>query len=116
MFRGGGGTDTFELGVTPSRKSLSLNGVAGVSNSTANQAIYQGSAYDYLRLTDGREIYFQGFERLKFSDGSIHELAVRPFDPAFGEQWNLHVTDVPSAWRFTQGSTDVLWSRSIRES
>jgi len=107
VFRGGGGTDTFELGVTQSQIA-SLNGVAGVSNSTANQAIYQGSAYDYLRLTDGREIYFQGFERLKFSDGSVHELAVRPFDPAFGEQWNLHVTDVPSAWRFTQGSSEVL--------
>ncbi len=107
VFRGGGGTDTLQLGFAAS-EILSVNGAAGFNYSTANQAIYQGSAYDFMRLTGGREIYFQGFERVQFADGSIHELAVRPFDPAFGSQWNLHITDVPSAWRFTQGSTDVL--------
>src|SRR5262249_46188123 len=36
------------------------------------------------------------------------ELQVTPNDPFFNEQWDLAVTDVPDAWRFTTGSSSVL--------
>ena len=108
VVRGGGGTDTLSLNANFS-EIVSLNGMNPVfSANTSNQAIYKGSAYDYMRLSNGAEIYFQGIERLQFADGSVKELVTRPNDPAYTSQWNLHVTDVPSAWRFTTGSSNVL--------
>src|SRR5207253_308973 len=77
------------------------------ANSIVSQAIYRGTAFDYLRLTDDREIYFQGIDVLKFTDRNV-VLDVVPTDPLFKQQWNLLATDVPDAWRFTTGSNDVL--------
>ena len=112
IYDGGGGTDTLHLDVSPS-EVVSLDGLAldqydPSPGSTINQAIYHGSAYDYVRLDDGREIYFQGIERLQFPDGTVKELQVHPNDPSFAQQWNLAVTDVPDAWRFTTGSPNVV--------
>ena len=108
---GGGGTDVLDLGV-PSSSIASINGLRFSefvqSPTTYEQAIYRGSVYDYAQLTDGREIYFQGIERLRLAGGGEYELAVHPNDPSFPSQWNLHVTDVPSAWRFGTGSNDVM--------
>jgi hypothetical protein len=110
---GRGGTDTLDLSGVSQSDVTSINGLSlssfnPLSGSTTNQAIFGGTAFDYLTLSDGREIYFQGIENLSFSDGSTFELAVHPNDTFFDDQWNLHVSDVPSAWRFTQGSSDVL--------
>ena len=106
-----GGTDTLNLtGIS----SSNVTGINGVSLSSfdpfvsTDQAIFQGTAFDYLTLADGREIYFQGIENLQFSDNQSIELQIRTNDPYFKDQWNLHVSDVGSAWRFTQGSDDVL--------
>jgi hypothetical protein len=111
VFVGRGGTDTLDLGNLARASIEQINGTKpnlyNPLNSIANQAIFRGTAFDYLTLTDGREIYFQGIETLKFADGSL-SLQVKPNDPNFGQQWNLHVTDVGSAWRFTQGATNVL--------
>ena len=122
IFLGRGGTDILDLGAAGiSRANIaSINGLSlsafaplsGVllSQLTASQAIYGGTAFDYLTLADGREIYFQGIEFLHFADvvGSTLELEVHPNDTYFGSQWNLAVADVPSAWRFTQGASNVL--------
>ncbi|MFB2934685.1 S8 family serine peptidase [Aerosakkonemataceae cyanobacterium BLCC-F154] len=109
---GRGGTDTLNLNVLPTNvtsiNGLNLSAFNPLSGSTNNQAIFGGTAFDYLTLADGREIYFQGIEYLKFADNSQLELQVRPNDLSFSEQWNSFVTDVPSAWRFTQGSNKVL--------
>lgn len=110
---GRGGTDTLLLSDISSTDIMSLNGLSltsfdPLSGSTASQAIFSGTAFDYLTLDDGREIYFQGIEYLKFSDGSTFELQVTPNDTYFDSQWNLAVSDVSSAWRFTQGESDVL--------
>ena len=110
---GRGGTDTLDLSGVSQSDVTSINGLSlssfdPLSGSTTNQAIFGGTAFDYLTLSDGREIYFQGIENLSFSDGSTLELAVHPNDTFFDGQWNLHVSDVPSAWRFTQGAADVL--------
>ncbi len=69
--------------------------------------IFDGTTFDYLRLQSGREIYFQGIEILQFLDRSL-ELQVRTNDPGFKDQWNLQMSDVASAWRFTQGDPKVL--------
>lgn len=123
IFLGRGGTDILDLGAAGIYRAnvTSINGLAlsafeplsGVplSQLTANQAIYGGTAFDYITLADGREIYFQGIEFLHFADQSAQkslELQVHPNDTYFGSQWNLAVSDVPSAWRFTQGASNVL--------
>ena len=112
IFLGRGGADTLNLGTTRSSitsiNGLSLSTFNPLSGSTANQAIYGGTVFDYITLTDGREIYFQGIEYLQFADGTSLELQVHPNDTFFSDQWNLSVSDVTSAWRFTQGSSDVL--------
>jgi len=63
--------------------------------------------FDQLVLADGTEIYFEGIDRLTFADG-IQDLCNNPDDPLFEEQFNLHMIGVHNAWRFTQGSDDVL--------
>ncbi len=113
VFLGRGGTDTLNLSGVARSSITSINGISlasfnPLSGSTANQAIFRGTAFDYLNLSDGREIYFQGIENLRFSDNSTLQLQVRPNDTHFGSQWNLHVSDVDSAWRFTRGASNVL--------
>lgn len=112
VYLGRGGTDTLNLGIARSSvasiNGLSLTSFNPLTNSTWNQAFFGGTSFDYISLTDGREIYFQGIENLRFSDGSTMELQVRPNDTSYGQQWNLHVSDVSSAWRFTRGSSNVL--------
>jgi hypothetical protein len=114
VFVGRGGTDTLNLLGIPRSSVTSINGIGLTSfnplSSTANQAIFRGTAFDYLTLADGREIYFQGIENLSFRDEPSLALQVRTNDTYFPAQWNLHVSDVDSAWRFTQGASDVLLS------
>ncbi|MBW3599122.1 MAG: S8 family serine peptidase [Planctomycetes bacterium] len=119
IVHGAGGTDTLSFNLNPSSVA-SINGMSlsSFSPTAGGQAIYQGSAVDYVRLTDGREIYFTGIEKLQFSyyttltkypyfsyfATQTVNLAVQPNDDRFDDQWNLHVTDTPNAWRFTKGS------------
>ncbi|MBW4639295.1 MAG: S8 family serine peptidase [Gloeocapsa sp. UFS-A4-WI-NPMV-4B04] len=110
---GRGGTDTLNLSGISRSNITSINGISltafnPLSGSTANQAIFRGTAFDYMTLSDGREIYLQGIENLRFSDTSTTQLQVRTNDTFFGSQWNLHTSDVDSAWRFTQGASSVL--------
>jgi serine protease len=113
VFLGRGGTDTLNLsGISPANiksiNGLDLSAFNPLSGSTANQAIFKGTAFDYINLADGREIYFQGIENLTFADNSTLKLQVQPNDLYFRSQWNLHVSDVDSAWRFTQGTNNIL--------
>lgn len=108
---GSGGTDTLSFFVNPAAVT-SFNGAALASvtpnSMVSSQAIYDGTTFDYLQLSDGSEIYLQGIERLSFNNGSVTELQTRPNDPLFADQWNMTIGDVPDAWRFTRGSNDVL--------
>lgn len=115
IFLGRGGTDAIDFSLSNINRSnitsingLSLSAFNPLSGSTTNQAIYGGTAFDYIKLSDGREIYFQGIESLRFADGTTFSLQVRPNDSFFNYQWNLAVSDVPSAWRFTTGASNVL--------
>lgn len=113
VFLGRGGTDTLSLSGIAKSDVTSINGMAlsafdPLSGSTANQAIFKGTAFDYLTLADGGEIYFQGIENIEFTDGSTLPLQIRPNDEYFDYQWNLHISDVEGAWRFTRGANNVL--------
>jgi serine protease len=115
VFLGRGSTDVLNLAAAgisrtnvTSINGLNLNAFNPLFGSTTNQAIYGGTAFDYITLGDGREIYFQGIEYLQFADGTSLELQVRPNDTFFSDQWNLSVSDVTSAWRYTQGASNVL--------
>ncbi|XHX76385.1 MAG: S8 family serine peptidase [Stenomitos frigidus ULC029] len=112
VIQGRGGTDTLNLGIGQSQvtgiNGLSLTSFNPSTNSTWSQATFRGTAFDYVTLTDGREIYMQGIENLRFNDGSTLELQVHPDDTFYNQQWNLNVSDVSSAWRFTRGSSNVL--------
>jgi len=63
--------------------------------------------FDSLLLSNGSQVLFEGLDSVQFSDGWL-DLSIDPNDPKFGEQWNLHMMGVHNAWRFTQGSADVL--------
>ncbi|MBD2609373.1 S8 family serine peptidase [Scytonema hofmannii FACHB-248] len=62
--------------------------------------------YDAITLSDGSEILFQGIGRIQFQDETVN-LSVTPNDRLFDQQWNLHITGVNDAWRFTQGNDRV---------
>ncbi|MEB3830812.1 S8 family serine peptidase, partial [Phormidium sp. CCY1219] len=99
VFIGAGGTDTLNLsGIRSSDVTFNAN----------NRAVFGGTTFDWLRVNStGQEIYFQGYERVQFSNGTVN-LGVTPNDPLFSQQWNLRMMDVPGAWRFTTGSSNVL--------
>jgi len=63
--------------------------------------------FDALTLNNGKEILFEGIERIRFADQTL-DLSVTPNDPLFNQQWNLHMIGVHHAWRFTTGSSNVL--------
>jgi serine protease len=111
VFVGRGGTDTLSLGLDRS-SIISINGIDLANydpfNSTSKQAIFRGTAFDFLTLTNGNEIYFQGIEKLEFISREKLELQVSANDTHFYRQWNLRVSNVESAWRFSRGSQDVL--------
>ena len=52
-------------------------------------------------------ILFEGIDTILLADGTIN-LSKIPNDPYFNHQWNLHMTGVHNAWRFTQGSDQVM--------
>ncbi len=113
VYLGRGGTDILNLGVSRSEVvGFNGNSLTGYNPlySTYSQALFGGTSFDFISLADGREIYVQGIEQLQFSDGTSFNLSVSTNDTAFGQQWNLHVSDVDSAWRFTRGSSGVLLS------
>ncbi len=99
VFIGRGGSDTLDFaGIHSSNITFDPN----------RRAVFGGTTYDWLRINStGQEIYFQGYETLRFADGT-RSLGVTPNDPLFNQQWNLRMTDVPGAWRFTTGSSNVL--------
>ncbi|MDX2231479.1 MAG: S8 family serine peptidase [Leptolyngbyaceae cyanobacterium bins.349] len=93
------------------RNSVRADGTGGVRYNPGNG----DRLFDQLLLNDGREILLEGIERILFKDsGSFGSnlinagLTVNPTDPLFSQQWNLHMTGVHTAWRFTQGSNRVL--------
>lgn len=98
------------------RDLLNLSGIASTSVTTNLADNLKGGVvynagngnrlYDAITLSDGSEILFQGIETIQFKDKTV-DLSVTPNDPDFNKQWNLHMTGVHNAWRFTQGNNQV---------
>ncbi|MEG3976391.1 pre-peptidase C-terminal domain-containing protein [Microcoleus sp. herbarium8] len=99
VFIGRGGNDTLAFsGINSSNVTFDPN----------RRTVFGGTTFDWLRINStGQEIYFQGYDRLQFSNTTMN-LGVTPNDPLFPQQWNLQMMDVPGAWRFTTGSDNVI--------
>ena len=66
-------------------------------------------AFDAMSLSSGHQILMEGIDGIWFQEGYYSfNSDVLPNDPLFDQQWNLHMMGVHNAWRFTQGSDDVL--------
>ncbi len=63
--------------------------------------------FDSIQFSNGTQMLFEGIDRIRFAEGIVN-LAVTPNDPLFSQQWNLHMMGVHNAWRFTQGSSQVM--------
>ncbi|MBD2578863.1 S8 family serine peptidase [Oscillatoria sp. FACHB-1406] len=100
VFIGHGGSDILDL------SSFNLSNVTFDQN---RRAVFGGTTFDWMRINStGQEVYFQGYEQLKFANNQVFNLGVTPNDPLFSQQWNLKMMDVPGAWRFTTGSSQIL--------
>ena len=102
---GSGARDLLNLSQITST-SVTTNYADNLKNGVIYNAGNGNRLYDAITLSDGREILFQGIETIQFQD-KIVNLSVTPNDPLFNQQWDLHITGVNNAWRFTQGNNQV---------
>jgi serine protease len=90
---------------------LSTSVTLNLANTTGSGVFYNPGngtrVFDSILLSDGRQILFEGVDRIHFSDRCI-DLAITPNDPLFSQQWNLGMMNVQNAWRFTTGSNQVM--------
>lgn len=101
-----GGRDLIDLSQflsTSAAFNYADNGSGGVVYNLGNG----NRIFDALTLNDGSEILFEGIEAIKFADTTIN-LSITTNDPEFNNQSNLHMMGVHNAWRFTQGSDNVM--------
>lgn len=131
VFSGNGNVD-FGNG---SRDTLNFR-TAGISSNQVNfnWAIATGGGvaynpgngnrmFDAITLNNGGKILFEGIERIEFTDTTIDlttynvgvtntgvgiKGTIVPNDEKFNQQWNLHMTGVHNAWRFTSGTSNIL--------
>ncbi|PAX52193.1 S8 family serine peptidase [Brunnivagina elsteri] len=76
--------------------------------------------FDAIILNDGKQVLFESIEQILFADttydltvanpgiGIGTQATVTTNDTNFSQQWDLHITGVHNAWRFTTGSAGVL--------
>ncbi|MUL34924.1 S8 family serine peptidase [Gloeocapsopsis dulcis] len=103
---GSGALDTLNLtniSSTTARLNLANASGGGVVYNPGNGA----RVFDAITLNNGNQILFEGIDRIRFADRTINRF-VRPNDPLFNQQWNLHMMGVHNAWNFTKGSTNVM--------
>jgi hypothetical protein len=103
---GSGTLDTLNLAnisSTTARLNLANPNGGGVVYNPGNGA----RVFDAITLNNGNQILFEGIDRISFTDRTINRF-VRPNDPLFNQQWNLHMMGVHNAWQFTKGSANVL--------
>jgi serine protease len=90
---------------------LSTSVTLNLANTSGSGVFYNPGngtrVFDSILLSDGRQILFEGIDRIHFSDRCI-DLAITPNDPLFAQQWNLGMMNVQNAWRFTTGSNQVM--------
>lgn len=120
---GGGSRDTLDLKTAGLNwNQLTFNWATSSGGGVAYNPGNGNRIFDSISISDGGQIYFEGIERIEFADGAIDlsyfDIAftntglgikgnVITNDERFNQQWNLHMTGVHNAWRFTTGSTSV---------
>ncbi|MEA5572096.1 S8 family serine peptidase [Calothrix sp. UHCC 0171] len=129
-FFSGNGNINFGTG---GRDVLDLKTIAGIPSSQANFSWANATGggvvenpgngnrlFDAITFNDGNRILFEGIEQIVFADitydltianpniGLGSAATVTTNDEKFSQQWNLHMTGVHNAWRFTTGSAGVL--------
>lgn len=95
--------------------NISVNAVSqlNLATATGGGVLYNTGngmrVFDAMSLSNGQQILMEGLDGIQFLEGyySLNS-GILPNDPLFQEQWNLHMMGVHSAWRFTQGSSEVL--------
>lgn len=116
VFSGNGNVDFgYGYGDVLNLSNLSINNVVGWNpvEATGGGVIYNPGngdrAFDAMSLSSGHQILMEGLDGIWFQEGyySLNS-DVLPNDPLFDQQWNLHMMGVHNAWRFTQGSDDIL--------
>ena len=102
-----GQMDTLDLSDYASN-TVGINLARNNSNSGVVYNLGDGArVFDAITFANGSQILFENIEQVKFADTTLN-LSNIPNDPLFNEQWNLHMTGVHNAWRFTQGNDNVL--------
>jgi|GEM_PF-914466 len=116
VFSGNGNVDFgYGYGDVLNLSNLSINNVVGWNpvEAAGGGVIYNPGngdrAFDAMSLSSGHQILMEGLDGIWFQEGYYSfNSDVLPNDPLFDQQWNLHMMGVHNAWRFTQGSDDVL--------
>jgi len=103
---GKGGRDVIDLS-----SALSSSVTFNLATATRGGVIFNpgngAQVFDAISFSNGSQILFEGIDQVRFADGILN-LSITPNDPGFSQQWNLHMMDVQSAWRFTTGSSNIL--------
>lgn len=86
---------------------VSLNLANATTGGVVDNAGNGNRLYDAITLANGNQILFEGIDQIHFTDTTL-DLSVVPNDPLFSQQWDLHMTGVQNAWRFTKGTAGVL--------
>jgi serine protease len=104
---GTGVYDTLDLSDFSTEQVVDYNPATATGGGTVLDVGDGARVFDYINLADGRQVVFEGVERIVFSDQTV-DLTLDPDDPGFEDQWNLHMMGVQTAWDFTTGTEDVL--------
>ncbi|MGI8502613.1 MAG: pre-peptidase C-terminal domain-containing protein, partial [Hassallia sp.] len=102
---GSGARDLLNLSQFAST-SVTTNYADNLNGGVVYNAGKGNNLYDAITFSDGSQILFQGIETIQFQDITVN-LSVTPNDPLFNQQWDLHITGVQDAWRFSQGNNKV---------
>jgi serine protease len=121
---GSGQRDTLDLRTAAiASTQVSFNWATATTGGVVDNPGNGNRVFDAITLANGNRILFEGIEQIQFSDttydlsnynitdpstGAITKATVVPNDPLFAQQWDLHMTGVQNAWRFTTGTAGVL--------
>jgi serine protease len=119
---GNGKRDTLSFG-TISSTQATFNWATAFGGGVVENSGNGNRLFDAITLSDGKQIFFEGIEKVVFADktldltnlditnssnGTNTKATVTTNDEKFAQQWDLHITGVHNAWRFTTGSAGVL--------
>ncbi|NJR16117.1 MAG: S8 family serine peptidase [Calothrix sp. CSU_2_0] len=118
---GNGGRDILDfktIGISSTQASF--NWATATAGGVVDNPGNGNRLFDAITLNDGKQILFESIEQIVFADttydltvanpgiGIGKQATVTTNDTKFNQQWDLHITGIHNAWRFTTGSAGVL--------